>query len=357
MAKPRVAPEKTEYLHRPGLAPNLKEHRKGCAMAIPTKEQFDEVINAIAKLRATELADDARKMTVNEEAMLSLLQKCRVIIKLKTKQIHSLYAMDWLWSQQYGQEAINKYSKHYKHIKGLSDNELVKSICKDITTEYVQQRIQEDRNFYEDRVRRYGSIEGYVAYNNSEERKTELIRAKLIWKIQAPRQQWIYGVFTSLRNYYYTNRWADLVAENKSKITKLKSALDALESLRSLTTDLIAPTSLGMGPKSYARMRFTIENKIKADVASIYPVERNDKTARERVLAYDLYLNNEREFNEPKTSIIHCLMNLDGIENKIGQRALDGLISKWREARNEYNEKMKEAYEDEDDVVGYYLEC
>ncbi len=328
-------------------------------MAIPTKEQFDESIDAIAKIRSNELRDEVSKLTLHEEAISALLKKHHEIISSKSEQARSLYAHNWLLSQQYGREAIDKYVKHReqkKIDKGYleEEHEWVKNICRDITTEYVQQRIQEDPEYYKYRVRGHGTIEEYVAYCNTENEKTKRVINWLSWKIEQPRGKWLRGVFIALRNYHYTNRWINLVTEHKSRIAQLNAALDALEALRSLSSNLIEPTSLGMGPKSYARMRFTIENQIRADVTSIYPVERNDKTARERVLAYDLYLNNEREFDEPKRSIIHCLMNLDGIENKIERRTLDSMLSKWREARDRYNKDMKESYGD--DEIGYILD-
>lgn len=326
-------------------------------MTIPSKKRFEEVLYAFDSCNAAELERDAARTPLTKDAVLGLLKKRDKLLDAKQEHADKCAALVWFRSQQGGKRAAEIFSNSISNRKARQKtkmsgkerseahneqlevyvDELLSSIRKDTTIEDVQREIEEDASFEDDRIIRHGSIEKYLEYRNSEYMKTKDVRTELIFLMRQQFYTWHQGVFTALRDYYYTDRWRVLYLEAQNKKKQLHAALDGLAALEALSSHLIEPVKFMEFEKS---LRLRIEKQIAAGLASTYPIRRNDETARERTLMYDLYLNNTRHRIGKKPTIIYSLMMLDGIENQVDQRTIEISLSKWESARRDYRKKV-----------------
>ncbi len=313
-------------------------------MAIPTKEQFDQVIEAFADFHTRELQIEALRGAASRDALLALLEKRDRLLDLKQERVEKSAAMRWFRAQPRAIKAQEKFFKTRAQNDGLSNEEYIDELLvdhRDMTIEDFQQKCKKDPDHYADLVARHGSIEKYLEYRNRVD-KFDRVRTLLSVQMRDKFGTWHHGVFVALRDYYHTDRWRAVYRECQDKRKRLLEALHGLSALQALSAHLIEPIRLS---PSLATARSRIEEQIAADVFSIYPIRRSDETAPERTLIYDLYMNNIKHRIGKKTSIICSLMELEGIKNQLGQRNIELLLSRWESARLEYRKKLREISE------------
>lgn len=155
-----------------------------------------------------------------------------------------------------------------------------------------------------------------------------------------------------LKNYFYSDFEQYLTALKKREIIakKAKKYIDELVKIESLVAELE-----GTSKEFHISLKHPTHNKINRLLVRagleiedmtllprLKPVRKGDATARERLLIFNLWKSfkpfKQSAISSGKrnyvTAISH-LMYLDGIDNPIGQRAIEKLIQGWKSRRSD----------------------
>ncbi len=126
----------------------------------------------------------------------------------------------------------------------------------------------------------------------------------------------------------------------RSRESDLKAALKGLEALQRLGDFHIAPYRVANFTDESHFWIFELKKRISAELNATlqapYPVQRNDATAKERVLVFELYRNNLATVGRKKLKVICDLMYLEGIANPLGARTIERLVSNWYLSEREW---------------------
>lgn len=163
---------------------------------------------------------------------------------------------------------------------------------------------------------------------NTPERVRSRVRLGLRSRLRCPIDVEI-GVVIAFRDYLHTDRYdriADEMADPGVKSSKMQRAIKELLESHSQ----FAPA---MPPRLRLQLtKYSDELGAYLDALSRLapPIERRDATARERLLAFDLWQVMIRRLNANKTEAVYCFLEFEGVQGAIDRRSLQRLIAGWR---------------------------
>lgn len=137
------------------------------------------------------------------------------------------------------------------------------------------------------------------------------------------------GIAKAFFDYFYTKRYLQLATEAKQAPKAALTVLNAIETLFSQARDYEF-LKLGNVPRhSLERIARTAQRYIDRHADIKYPVRRLDGTARERVLAYDLWTCFVNHFKSNKANAIFYFLGYEGVKNDLDLRAIERMTSEW----------------------------
>jgi hypothetical protein len=137
-------------------------------------------------------------------------------------------------------------------------------------------------------------------------------------------------------DYFYTDRARQLADEGKRQVEIATSVLGAIKVVQDAHEryEFISQRGAPGGTRGLDRLRKELEVFLAESEQSKPPVKRMDNTARERVLAYDIWRTFRRVFRSNKSKAIYYLLNFDGVQNPPDSRNLERWVADWTEEAN-----------------------
>ncbi|WP_417499586.1 hypothetical protein [Methylophaga sp.] len=159
-----------------------------------------------------------------------------------------------------------------------------------------------------------------------------------------------YGLLSKLKIYFYSDfeSYLDALKKREKIARKTKKNLDELLKIEKVLFELQSIDTrvdsrffkVGQTNKIknlLERVSLELEDIANQTVPRLKPIKKGDLTSKERLLIYNLWITLKQSFGSKKNFVntISHLMYLEGIDNPIGQRALEKLIQGWNGRRQE----------------------
>lgn len=188
-----------------------------------------------------------------------------------------------------------------------------------------------------------------------ERQVSELLSSKSIEALQRKVRDIIerkYGEFhltllSELKSYFYSDHEEYFAALKKREVVakKAKKVIDELVDIETAISELEASSSyISSKQEKIQRLlkRTSLEIEDMTIIPRKKPVIKSDLTAKERLLVFNLWTSlrsnlRGRARSNFVTAISH-LMYLEGIENPIGQRAIEKLIQGWKSKHKNFQD-------------------
>lgn len=291
-------------------------------MAIPTKEVFEDFFDCAKWEISQNIADE-----------ISILESpSPELIENYLKILDDLYAKH---TDAINQHEIVKWFSNQENFK-RTDKSLFKR-RKTISNTF-QNVAEADAYRLSSIVESFSNQDSYVPTSDSKYYELHLknkarnnIHIFSFWFGHSKRVKLWIEVIRSFYNYFYSERATNLYkAKNDASETLeyLRIYLNKFFELKEYREFLTPNNGRGnLHIFGNNNNRFVEDvNKLKFS----FPIERNDKTIKERVLIYDLNKLFYKHFKVHKANAIFYLLMLEGVENNIEKRNIERMIAKWK---------------------------
>ncbi|MFM0020888.1 hypothetical protein [Paraburkholderia azotifigens] len=142
---------------------------------------------------------------------------------------------------------------------------------------------------------------------------------------------WLSVVVKALSEYYYSDSAAKILDDRRQLKSRIDSAIAGIAALREIDSDLFAKINfesiqergnefLPLVSKSNDDLERLLEALGAMSVDELYPIQKLDRTARERLLVYRVARVNQVRWGDPKPAIIEELLNLEGVSAQLDTR-------------------------------------
>lgn len=320
-------------------------------MTVPQIDEFSEVIELLRNFHAQELSASLETFfpanyegdsNETEQIVERIIKDSFSLWDQKYQKIISTTASKWISDQPGTKAALKKRDR--KRTSRTAAKEITRrvSAIMDANRNLTLEEIDRWRT----RLQQHGRApteneeSEHIAHRNSHEYKISRIRYRTSKYLNETQMTWECGIYSALKNYYFTDRWERLYEEAKNKKLDFQAAQRGLASLELASCHLISPLSTPGLERIAKSVKKEIEEKLRFGIDTLYPLHRKDNTSRERVLAYDFFINNKIHNMGRKSSLISNLMMIEGIENPLDLRTIERLIATWDAALSGYDTKV-----------------
>lgn len=139
---------------------------------------------------------------------------------------------------------------------------------------------------------------------------------------------WVTRVAEALDEYYHTANWEESVEASRAWRASLIAAKDAVRRMAELATIHAKFDPVGAGGFRTEVLERTLE---RLPLNAIFPVQRKDPHARERLFVYRVYRANRREARKAKAEAIVELMGLEGFAHQYEVRNVEKICAEFTE--------------------------
>lgn len=140
------------------------------------------------------------------------------------------------------------------------------------------------------------------------------------------------GVAYAFESYFYSDRHKRVVVDAKSAVSYSRSLQRMIQELKSATSkNMFVSVRINHYWLDIAERRLA-EFEREFDPTRL-PIRRLDETARERLLAFDLWQTFYAELRANRTKAISLMMEFDGVEKPIEMRTLERMAAGWKSSR------------------------
>ena len=327
----------------------LNDARNG-RMAIPSKEDFDEILGLLANFGGAEVKSNPNEVEFNFDAIRDFYLEIFSLVGAKRKVIDNTPVKKWLNSQKsytLGLKSAFKRQASFTDKDWFEKNQnLAISIAESCLEAY--RPYTEDEYLYlitlnseEVEPGLYLTSSGTVTssvdqYNNMQ---MHVFHHNLQNETAVLYGRWFNRFITSLNEYFYGE--SELISENNyyKSLAELQSFSDALENLNKSIPHSMRYFSLD---QIVNKELFNVTKEIEIKEAFATPIKKNNETVKERALAYELWQAFEKQGLGRKTAAITHFLSLEGIANSVDKRTTERNISGWERDLVRYNEEVKE---------------
>lgn len=139
-------------------------------------------------------------------------------------------------------------------------------------------------------------------------------------------------VARAFSDYFYSDKYRRMAAEARSATARVQSVRNAIRViLKAEDASVLVPIrTSAMGRKSLERLDATLLEFVSGCAAQAMPVRRLDATARERVLAHDLWACFFARHKCSKAKAIYYFMEFQGVEQPMDLRSLERMTADWK---------------------------
>jgi hypothetical protein len=290
-------------------------------MAVPTKEEFQEYIVLLESLYVHKLEEKLRDLPPSyseiSDAILEINKRRHEASLKLNKTVVGLW-LDGQHVYHLGMDSLNR-GFNYK-----SPDDLLEHQTNEVLTELKSNKDDKPRWL----IGKLNCRKNLMAYS---ETSKPLIEALLV--------------------YYYGGSAESIIQYQKEKKELLQKAKDLMQELQvhfdsplrlevKSTYPSFARMSIDRTPHMIYKFADHVDKIVYACERQGSPIKRNDDTAKERLLVFNLYtaLQNTPVFRgSSKSAAINHFLSIEGINNSIGQRGVEKLIQGWRKELKEAN--------------------
>ena len=308
-------------------------------MAVPTLAEFEHLRSLLAAsdrpvltADASVLASSFKKSGTLDAAMVAAFLQRRIDIREdEWSAACSTAAMRWLHGQQAFHEAMK--SARWRHKKTdsippqLEADRIIARIAPPAWEEFKEKLPLRWRSDDESTIRK--RYESRVSIDGQLDRLSGHLAEQPLWSLGA-------RIVKAIQNYHYAYRdqieAVRKLTEMLDKASKLFfNAANTAESIEALCNDLriYAPTGHRFIAMKAARLA-----AIKPQLTDKFPIARNDKTARERLLVVELAEAFWRSYQSYKPSAVWHLLAREGVETQLDLRLVEVIIKEHKERRS-----------------------
>ena len=171
----------------------------------------------------------------------------------------------------------------------------------------------------------------YVANINSPEQVFERLRRHVKHRLAFnPFLPYIH-ISEALSDYYFSDKAQRMVLEAKNMQKVSQSVMDAIDVIvAAAEKHTVARCAIRSRCSSdLIRAKKELQRGMADSIKRKPIIQRMDGTAKERVLAYDLWNNFRRRFRSNKIKAIYYVMNFEGVANPPDNRNLERWVAEW----------------------------
>lgn len=310
-------------------------------MAVPSKEEFDVFIEANDSINAIELHEEALEIFQRNdsdnfdfyEESYKIITKKNEIVNSKFSRLSSTKVYKWLYAQRpfiVAKEAtLKKCSAPTRENSRIKDAKSLQRAFELGLNEYINLCMKSEH---------YSEVYGE---EYSESLPYDFKKTLNTLLHVGDRKSWHGGVAIALSAYFYGEPENSIATRSELTETLTKSALKSLAELNAHIATLSLGEKVGLNIHCASGEEFVpalneIKRLQKLNKTIVKPIKRHDKTAKERLLIFNLWKgapSKEGYSLGCKASAITQLLYLEGINNSIEQRAIERLIQGWKKER------------------------
>ncbi|QKM52177.1 hypothetical protein [Burkholderia glumae] len=159
--------------------------------------------------------------------------------------------------------------------------------------------------------------------------------------LKTPARMWWSCLISALHEYHYSEMADNVVKYRKNFSKTLEQAAVGLKALERLAEDPAVMDVLEMLPQHLSLRNIKNQSEVIQllsslnNPASIYPIVRDDATARERFFVYRMHRANSRLFRSSKAEGIASLLLIEGFKVALDVRGINKLCRQFKEDRRQ----------------------
>ncbi|CAB3719936.1 hypothetical protein LMG22037_04675 [Paraburkholderia phenoliruptrix] len=161
---------------------------------------------------------------------------------------------------------------------------------------------------------------------------------------------WLLRLVSAIREYHYGNSATRMIANRRQYLSKIRSAIVGMKAVLDLTSDpsitnrfstltAYADEGLQLIDADFYKRLQVLQAMESTDIETMYPLERLDKTAKERLFVFRMMRANHLVWHKYRPSDIYVLMELEGFEYPQSERNIQRLCAEfdvhWRRLNEE----------------------
>lgn len=344
-------------------------------MSVPSKQDFEDCIKLLSNFNLRELKseftrdigiDDILDINPTYDEVKQYVLRERDLVDKKWEEITSSNLMIWLLEQPSFKRA---YRSAFGRIKDEQPEKVIEQridyFLKIYNYNHNKADLIKNKHAYRELFSNGKLIDkkadAYIEARNTVASKHNSFISGVKRAMNRARGDFWSDLVTALKIYYYS----DIELFNASTKEKINQALKTKREITKLLMYLSNPSDFYVRDnfedkkqwKICNRAVLELEDLIDSHGNSFQPLERSGRTARERLLVFNLWETFQRQFayskkRTSKATAINHILSLEGIENAIEQRTIEKLIQGWKEKRRnlsikrgnegDYWEKRKE---------------
>lgn len=311
--------------------------------AIPTAEQFNELISALSgreRLELDGLLDAFIAQFLTGETLTvadagSFLDSCAAAIKTDMQAVQVMPAFKWLDTQQGIGEAFKSMSRARKREpRGIGDN-VPWTFESDLLAYLVPPTRDEARAWVK------GGLNASLTLEQQEQRidfrmslDTRAITLRRVLQRRRDRTPYpaLKPIAVAFSGYFHANRPAELreLQQSLEAVTArsedtMRGMLKAAQRHPKHAEDFEA-ASLGVmrNGRRLDRLYFSMERDFRV-------AQRNDAHAKERMLVHDLHYGLRRTGWRPGAAALADFLTCEGVANRLDTRTIERHLAQWKQ--------------------------
>lgn len=328
-------------------------------MAVPTREEFDDLLELLKDLDAVELKGKERNLSLPHkfEDIYDFFIQIYNIWWSKREPIKNSSVMKWLQAQQHftlGIQAafgkgktpfIDDNWKQSNHELATEEARSLLDFYKPINKAQFHEKIVK-HNADGTYQMRNGSVVSSVEEYNVE--NATYIPISLFTRANFPsvETRWLIAFVEALNSYFYGefSHIGDHYVGNAEDIDATTQATKLL--IESISYSLPGSKYFGAEKLLKELEMFSCHMQLMTVLAKAYtpPIKRKNESIKERALAYDLWINFKKHKLGSKVSAIYHFLSLTGSINIVDRRTLERNVERWEMERKETERRQNEVF-------------
>jgi hypothetical protein len=163
---------------------------------------------------------------------------------------------------------------------------------------------------------------------------------------------WLVRLISAIGEYHYGDSTTKMISNRRQYFSRIRSAIDGMNSIldlqadRAITNRFVTLTPYGeenlklIDDDFHKRLR-VLQAMEETDIDTMYPLERLDKTAKERLFVFRMTRANHLVWRKYRPSDIYILMELEGFASPLSERNIQRLCAEFDVHWRQLNEEIK----------------
>lgn len=318
-------------------------------MAIPTREEFDEILELLSNFNGQEMNSNSENIELNFESIRDYYLEILDLIHDKRMVLNQTPVKKWLERQSsytrgmesaFGKEMVSRTYEKWRLINtdiAITQANFLLNLYRDYSEdEFLNSQLMGKEVLKGEYLTDEGVLVSNVEeYNRS---RSDAFRYRLFNDSSVLYGRWLNNFIVALRTYFYGE--SDLITRSgeAESLEQLKGLLNAVENLQDHLPHYMEMSTLYIHLSQY-QANVAKEIEIKSAVTS--PIKQNNETVKERALVYELWRAFEKQGLGSKVTAITHFLTLEGVSNSLDRRTIERNISRWKREDQKYIDKVQ----------------